>query len=94
MKVKNINGTAQNRCNCGTWLSHWEKFSGQKAIFCQADGCINTDLVGAHVQKGGGDPDQSWYIYPLCNRHNQYKGELDVSDSFELVSANVEETCG
>ena len=24
---KNISGTSQNNCNCGSWLEHWEKFS-------------------------------------------------------------------
>jgi len=94
MKVKNINGTSDTKCSCGSWLDHWKKFSGQAVTFCPASGCFKTDLVGAHVQKGGGSSDQKWYIYPLCNAHNQHTGELDVSDSYTLVSANKSETCG
>ena len=94
MKIKNINGTSDNICKCNSWISHWKKFSGQTTDYCQANGCVKTDLVGAHVQKGGGSTDQNWYIYPLCNAHNQSTGELDVSNSFILVSANVKETCG
>ncbi len=25
MKIKNINGTSDNTCTCGSWLKHWEK---------------------------------------------------------------------
>ncbi len=94
MKIRNINGTADTTCKCGTWLKHWEKFSGlTKPTYCPVDNCTKTDLVGAHVQKGGGSTDQKWYIYPLCNAHNQHTGELDVPDFYRLVSANKKETC-
>ena len=94
MKLKNINGTSDNTCKCNSWLEHWKKFSGQAAEYCPAKDCLKKDLVGAHVQRGGGSADQNWYIYPLCNAHNQHTGELEVSDAFRLVSANVKETCG
>jgi hypothetical protein len=94
MKIRNINGTSDTTCSCGSWLAHWEKFSGQSTKFCQADGCLNKDLLGAHVQKGGGSTDQKWYIYPLCGAHNKHSGELEVSSSYKLVSANKSETCG
>jgi hypothetical protein len=61
--------------------------------FCGAVSYSNTDLVGAHVQKGGGTSDQKWYIYPLCNRQNQETGELEVSSDYKLVSVNKKETC-
>lgn len=94
MKIRNINGTSQTRCSCGSWLKHWENFSGQtRPLYCPAEGCLRTDLEGAHVQKGGRSTDQKWYIYPLCKEHNKYKGELEVSDAFRLVSANKSETC-
>lgn len=93
MKVKNINGTSDNNCNCGSWLKHWEKFSRQTTFYCQAIGCLKTDLVGAHVQKASGS-DNKWYIFPLCNSHNQSTGELEVSDGYTLVPANKQETCG
>lgn len=95
MKIRNINGTQDTKCKCGSWLKHWENFSGQAIPWhCPAFGCPSTDLVGAHVQKGGGSRDQRWYIYPLCAAHNHYKGELEVPSSYELVSANKNETCG
>jgi hypothetical protein len=52
------------------------------------------DLIGAHVQKDD-SKDKNWYIYPLCGKHNATKEKsLEVSDIYELVSANVSETCG
>ncbi len=94
MKIRNINGTSDTTCRCGSWLAHWKNFSGQAApTYCPAANCSNKDLVGAHVQKGGGSTDQKWYIYPLCEDHNKHKGELEVSDSYKLVSANKKETC-
>jgi hypothetical protein len=94
MKIKNINGTSGYTCKCGSWLNHWKNYSGQSSEYCQAKDCLKKDLVGAHVQKGEGSPDQNWYIYPLCTAHNQYVGELEVSDAYVLVSANVTNTCG
>lgn len=92
MKIKNINGTSGTTCSCGSWLKHWEKFSNQTAEFCQAAKCLKRDLVGAHVQKANSS-DNAWYIYPLCNSHNQHEGKLEVSGIYNLVSANKKETC-
>lgn len=94
MKIKNINGTTDNTCKCSSWFKHWEVFSGQTTDYCQANSCLGKELVGAHVQKAGASTDLSWYIYPLCKEHNKHKGELEVSDAYRLVSANVKETCG
>lgn len=92
MKVKNINGTSQTKCMCGSWLAHWKKFSGQNTEYCTEKSCTNKDLVGAHVQKAN-STDTNWYIIPLCNAHNQATRELEVSDTYRLVSANKKETC-
>lgn len=92
MKIKNINGTSQNKCVCGSWLSHWEKYSGQKTTYCIEKSCTKTDLVGAHVQKAN-STDNNWYILPLCKAHNQATSELEVSDLYKLVSANKKLTC-
>lgn len=92
MKIKNINGTSANKCGCGSWLDHWKKFSGQTITYCCEKSCTKTDLVGAHVQKADGW-DTNWYILPLCSAHNQSAIELEVSDTYTLVSANKAETC-
>lgn len=93
MKVKNINGTSQNRCNCGSWIQHWRNFSNQTATVCRALGCSRTDLVGAHVQKDV-SYDFNWYIVPFCNAHNSASGSVELVNGTNLVSANKSKTCG
>ena len=92
MKIKNINGTTQNVCRCGSWLEHWANFSGRTAYYCAALDCNETDLKGAHVQKADA-ADGNWYIVPLCKRHSRETGELEITDLYPLVSANKAETC-
>jgi len=92
MKIRNINGTSDSACACGSWLQHWKKFSGQKTTFCLAVGCMEKDLAGAHVQKADAR-DDGWYIYPLCNFHNQRSKELKVSDGYKLVPADKAAAC-
>jgi len=91
-KVKNINGTSDNTCKCGSWLKHWEKFSGQTTTYCTEKSCLETELLGAHVQKAD-SIDNNWYIIPLCKTHNKSTGTIDISDTYTLVSANKKETC-
>lgn len=91
--VKNIYGTSNNTCKCDSWLSHWEKFSGKIAGMCSKTNCLSDEnLVGAHV-KLVNSQDDSWYIAPLCGRHNQMYEAIDIG-RVTLVSANVSETCG
>ena len=92
MKIRNINGTSDNKCGCGAWLKHWEKFSGQSVAYCPVENCLGTEIVGAHVQRDDAS-DQRWYIYPLCSAHNKSTTPLTVSDAYRLVSANKKETC-
>ena len=94
MKVRNIEGTSQNACKCGSWLDHWKKFSGGSSQpGCSVDRCSKTPVVGAHVQKHS-STDKSWYIIPLCTTHNQKSDALIVVDSVKFASANVSNTCG
>jgi len=94
MKIKHINGTSQLACSCGSWLKHWERFSGRTAMFCSGKVCMEKqNLVGAHVQKDN-SYDSKWHIVPLCNAHNLAGGEMDIPDATILVSANTSETCG
>jgi hypothetical protein len=93
MKVKNINGTSQNKCRCGSWLQHWKNFSGQTATICRAKNCSRTDMLGAHVQKDV-NYDDKWYIVPFCNMHNHSTGSVELVEGTTLVSANKSLTCG
>lgn len=89
--VKNINGTSQNVCTCGSWYKHWRKFSGYDLTYCSEASCLNKNPVGAHVQKAN-STDNNWYIVPLCVSHNKSEITLDV-ESTTLVSANKSLTC-
>jgi hypothetical protein len=91
MKVTNINGTSDNTCKCGSWLKHWEKYSGISVTYCSETSCLSKDIVGAHVQKADSD-DKNWYIVPLCKTHNASDKDLDIG-STKLISANTSETC-
>lgn len=92
MKVKNINGTSQNACKCGSWIKHWHNFSGQIANLCRAKGCSNAAAVGAHVQKDV-TYDNRWYIVPFCYTHNAASGSVELVAGTNLVSANKKLTC-
>ena len=95
MRVSNINGISDDACKCGSWLKHWEKFSGQSlTTFCPQVTCVQRPAEGAHAQKDNSS-DSGWYIVPLCTAHSGKKGKsLDISDNVNLVSANVSKTCG
>ncbi len=93
MNLRNINGTSGRDCACGSWLKHWETFAGRSAPeYCPVDGCLEKRLVGAHVQNDS-STDKSWFIAPLCAKHNAKAGSLSVPDWVVLVSANLSLTC-
>lgn len=97
MKVHNINGTSDNKCKCGSWKAHWEKFNEHKNTwpkYCAAYGCLESATVGAHVQKDIGT--NKWFIIPFCNKHNgpEFQGKsIEVSAGTSLAPANRKETC-
>ncbi len=88
--VKNINGTPASKCKCGSWLDHWDKFSGLQTGTCRVVGCNTSAEVGAHVQRAGSS---DWYIIPVCKTHNACTEVLKVNDLTTFISANVQETC-
>jgi len=94
MRVKNLNGTSTSKCKCGSWLAHWERFSGKKATKCAVTTCGNKATVGGHVQLES-NSNFSWYIIPLCVECNNNRGAvLTIHDNLPPVPANVSETCG
>ena len=95
MLVRNVNGTSEGTCACGSWLTHWAKFGGQTIPnWCPEVNCVSKTEVGAHVQSA--DPaDEGWYVIPLCRAHSVQTGEnLNISEGIRLVSADVGKTCG
>ena len=95
MKVKNINGTGERDCRCGSWINHWKNFnSGQVATVCKAKGCSNSVDDGAHVHKitiG----DNKHYIVPFCRTHNLQSNPLwiELNSGTDCVPANRQKTC-
>lgn len=71
MIVFNAPNTSGKRCSCGTWLDHWQK-CGRFALprYCPVIGCVQTELVGAHVMRLATSNDRTVYIVPICARHN------------------------
>ncbi len=90
--VKNLKGTSDLSCRCGTWLRHWERGSGRSATVCWVQGCAKPPEVGAHVKKVG-TFDETRYIVPMCQAHNMIDGNLLLSDAAPLVPSNKQETC-
>jgi len=95
MQVKNLGGTSERTCKCGSWLNHWMAYGGGRYVgMCKESVCRNQATVGAHVQKVG-TTDMSHYIVPLCQEHNQQEGvSIKLMDGTVLVPANVSGTCG
>jgi len=89
-QIKNINGIKNKKCKCGSWIKHWEKYSGHTATYCATENCFNQRFGGIHVQKTDSE-DSQWYIVPLCSTHAANAEELKVSAP--LVDANIEKTC-
>jgi len=94
MKVKNLNGTSDSpKCPCGNWLDHWKKYAHDKEPFCSVLSCPHEAEDGGHVQKI--DDDRTWYIIPLCHKHNMQRGqEIEVLDTLELIPATERRKCG
>jgi hypothetical protein len=88
MRVKNLNGSGQGKSGNGSWLTHWEKLSGQNAWICYGQGCIGRPSAGGRVQKDS-LIDRRWYVIPLCAACNDKNGQdLDIWDAARLVPAN------
>lgn len=90
MYVKNVSGSSRFPAPAGysSWLKYWEKQTGESTYFCSADGCLGTNLVGAHVQKAYSD-DKKWYIVPLCTSCNQRTDTFNVSKTLVPVPSNL-----
>jgi hypothetical protein len=91
--VKNKTGTGNLKCNCSSWLAHWERFSMQKAYKCSVIKCWRYyELVGAHVYQTD-SANKEIYIVPLCVEHNKSEEELDIGTTL-LIPSDVSKTCG
>lgn len=96
IKVKNLNGTKDKDCRCGSWLEHWKNFSGNAGLptNCANIRCSGTDLVGGHVKKVD-SVDNATYIAPICKTCNNTK-DLEfflAPHHTPLAPASVMRTC-
>lgn len=88
MKVRNVNGTSRFSPKGGSWLDYWKEQTGESPYYCAANGCYETDLVGAHVQKVN-SIDKCYYIVPLCRSCNQRTDEFEVNKKLVPVPSNL-----
>ena len=98
VKVKNENGTSKRpACSCGSWLEHWENYSGKIQTKCSIKDCDELAEVGAHITRPNAknaDYKTHSYILPMCTTHNNQRGEiLTTKKNCTFVWANVKETC-
>ncbi len=95
MRIRNINGTSEASCKCGSWLQHWLNFSHRPLPrYCSEVNCVQRPTVGAHVQVEWALDDR-WYIVPLCAGHNAMKGgSIELVPSTVLVRSSGKDTCG
>jgi len=91
ISVKNLKGTANLSCGCGSWLKHWENYKNKKAAWCTVVGCNKEATDGSHVKKAN-SADASTYIAPMCHDHNMATSVLQVGDG-ALAPANKQKTC-
>ena len=91
--IKVIENPPEQKCRCGSWFNHWQKFTQSKIRMCVEIGCNETYIEGAHVQLAESE-DTTIYIVPLCSKHRKSKETLSIIDSCKLVSADINKTCG
>jgi hypothetical protein len=100
--VINLKGTSWKNCSCGSWIKHWEKFSGEIADECSVEGCNEPAVLGAHIKfhdtlvkpKDGEDLSNKHFIVPMCYSHNNQTVVLTLKKGVIIVKANKSETCG
>lgn len=92
MKVKNITGVSDKKCNCESWLKHWENSLGRKApSYCITGNCYKSASLGGHIIKVDGT-DKNHYIIPICSICNAKTEDYFVADGY-FVLANQSKTC-
>ncbi len=92
MKVKNCDIGTAKVCQCGNWLTHWERSSQNKVRMCVVKDCSGFDVLGSHVIKEDSG-DKEIYIIPLCKEHAVSTEEMDIFNDVPMVSADVKKTC-
>lgn len=88
---KNKKGTGVRNCKCGSWKSHWIKFSGETwPDLCSVLGCEGKSTLGAHVINPNVSGEK---IVPMCDSCNKIVDTFSLKPNIHPVSANTAETC-
>ena len=91
--IQPLPGNKSSRCQCPSWMAHWEKCKGMKAIVCQEFHCKNQDVVAAHVIKPMFST-QKTYVIPLCREHRAHTHDVfQIKAKGFLINIEPEESC-
>ena len=90
---KNIKGTSDRSCKCGSWKNHWIKYSGESwPEKCSVKGCNRDATLGAHVRNIYKDITGE-YIIPMCDICNKRDTTFSIKQNTVPVPANKNKTC-
>jgi hypothetical protein len=88
---RNVNGSGDRTCPCGTWKKHWENFSNHSwPDKCAIKECNSKPILGAHVYHLDVSGEK---IIPACNECNQLVGKFTLKPETKFAAANTSETC-
>jgi hypothetical protein len=91
---KNVSGSGDQKCKCGSWKQHWLNFSGatEWPSECSIKGCSEKPVDGGHLRCSENNLE---YIAPLCSKHNNPNNteEMTLKGGVKLARANRSETC-
>jgi hypothetical protein len=91
--IQPLPGNKSSRCQCPSWMAHWEKCKGMKAIVCQEFHCKNQDVLAAHVIKPMYSV-QKTFVIPLCREHRAHTHEVfQIKAKGFLINIEPEESC-
>ncbi len=57
-------------CGCDSYIEHWERAKGHKVNKCSGANCPRKATVGGHVLKCSDSSKNTWWIAPICTKHN------------------------
>lgn len=86
--VRNVRGTSDRKCRCGSWLLHWDNETKSNRATCSVVPCGNDATLGAHVQILDNRTSGQHWIVPMCDGHNRLDDDLWLDGRVTLVSAN------
>jgi hypothetical protein len=93
MQITPHQGAERKECGCRSWLAHWHNHSHQVITVCRVAGCMSMDIKGTQVKKVKANGDRGIYIIPLCKKHSQADGALEIIRGTKLVPLRKSISC-